>query len=172
MRPVCSAWRGRNIIIFFRETSIGKIGIAEKNNCISRVYLPTDKLPQGMELCETPLIKQAFEQLELYLNGQLQEFNLPLLLEGTPFMKSVWQKLLDVPYGQTVSYKYIAIAVGNPKGARAVGLANNRNPIPIIIPCHRIIGSNGDLVGYGGGLDMKIKLLSLEGYRGKGMISV
>ena len=159
-------------MIFFRETSIGKIGIAEKDGYITHLYLPTDNVPQDMELCETPLIRQAFEQLELYLSGQLKEFTLPLMPEGTTFMKSVWQKLLDVPYGQTASYKDIAIAVGNPRGARAVGQANNRNPIPIIIPCHRIIGSNGDLVGYGGGLDMKKKLLGLEGYRGKGMDSV
>ena len=159
-------------MIFFRETSIGKIGIAEKDGCITHLYLPTDNVPRDIELCETPLLREAFEQLELYLNGQLKGFTLPLLPEGTTFMKSVWQKLLDVPYGQTASYKDIAIAVGNPRGARAVGLANNRNPIPIIIPCHRIIGSNGDLVGYGGGLDMKIKLLGLEGYRGKGMPSV
>lgn len=159
-------------MIFFRETSIGKIGIAEKNNCISHVYLPNENVPQDMELCETPLLRQAFEQLELYLSGQLKEFTLPLQPEGTRFMKSVWQKLLEVPYGQTASYKDIAIAVGNPKGARAVGLANNRNPIAIFIPCHRIIGANGALVGYGGGLDLKIKLLHLEGYRGKGMTLV
>ena len=156
-------------MMFFRETSIGKIGIAEKNNCVSHLYLPADNVPQDMELGETLLIRQAFEQLELYLSGQLKEFNLPLLPEGTPFMQSVWQRLLEVPYGQTASYKDIAIAIGNPQGCRAVGLANNRNPIPIIIPCHRIIGSNGNLVGYGGGLDMKIKLLRLEGYQGKGM---
>lgn len=158
-------------MIFFRETSIGKIGIAEKDGYITHLYLPTDNVSPDLGLGETSLIRQAFEQLELYLSGQLKEFALPLLPEGTPFMKSVWQKLLDVPYGQTASYKDIAIAVGNPKGARAVGLANNRNPIPIIIPCHRIIGSNGDLVGYGGGLDMKKILLGLEGYRGKGMDS-
>ncbi len=156
-------------MIFFRETSIGKIGIAEKDGRITHLCLPTDKVPRDMELGETPLLKQAFAQLELYLSGQLKDFTLPLLPEGTTFMKSVWQKLLDVPYGQTASYKDIAIAVGNPKGARAVGLANNRNPIPIIIPCHRIIGSKGDLVGYGGGLGMKKRLLGLEGYRGKGM---
>jgi len=159
-------------MIFFRETSIGKIGIAEKDGYISHLYLLGDKVPEDMELIETPLIRRAFEQIELYLSGQLKEFSLPLMPEGTAFMKSVWQKLLDVPYGQTASYKDIAIAVGNPKGVRAVGQANNRNPIPIIIPCHRIIGSNGDLVGYGGGLDMKKRLLGLEGYRGKGMDSV
>jgi len=156
-------------MLFFRETSIGKIGIAEKDGYISHLYLPGDKVPEDMELCETPIIRRAFEQIELYLGGQLKEFDLPLMPEGTPFMKNVWQKLLDVPYGQTASYKDIAIAVGTPKGVRAVGQANNRNPIPIIIPCHRIIGSNGDLVGYGGGLDMKRRLLGLEGYRGKGM---
>ena len=159
-------------MIFFRETSIGKIGIAEKDGYISHLYLPTDNVPEDMELCETPLITRAFEELGLYLSGKIREFTLALRPEGTAFMKSVWQKLLDVPYGQTASYKDIAVAVGNPKGTRAVGQANNRNPIPIFIPCHRIIGSNGDLVGYGGGLDMKKKLLGLEGYRGKGMGSV
>ena len=156
-------------MIFFRETSVGRIGIAEKDGFITHLLLPTDNMLQDMELGETSLLRQAFEQLELYLSGRLKEFNLPLLPEGTMFMNSVWQKLREVPYGQTASYKDIAIAVGNPRGARAVGLANNRNPIPIIIPCHRIIGSSGDLVGYGGGLDMKKKLLGLEGYRGKGM---
>ncbi len=156
-------------MIFFRETSIGKIGIAEKDGFITHLYLPTDNVPQDVELCETPLIRRAFEQLELYLNGDLKEFTLPLMPEGTAFRKRVWQKLLDVPYGQTASYMDIAIAVGSPKATRAVGQANNRNPIAIFIPCHRIIGSKGDLVGYGGGLDMKKRLLGLEGYRGKGM---
>lgn len=154
-------------MLLFRETSIGKIGIAEKDGFITHLFLPTDNVPQDIELGETPLLKQAFEQLELYLSGQLKKFNLSLKPEGTTFMKSVWENLLNVPYGQTASYKDIAIAIGNPRGCRAVGLANNRNPIPIFIPCHRIIGSNGDLVGFGGGLDLKIKLLGLEGIKVK-----
>jgi methylated-DNA-[protein]-cysteine S-methyltransferase len=156
-------------MIFFRETSIGKIGIAEADGCITHLFLPHDNPPLETGALEPPVIKQAFMQLDSYLHGQLQNFDLPLNPEGTAFRKSVWQKLLEVPYGKTASYKDIAVAVGNPRATRAVGQANNRNPIPIIIPCHRIIGSKGDLVGYGGGLDLKIKLLSLEGYRGKGM---
>jgi len=149
-------------MISFRETSIGRIGIEEKEGCIVSVYFETDAVPHGLEMGETPLIRNAFEQLEDYLTGRLTEFSLPLRPEGTPFMKNVWMKLCDVPYGHTASYKDIATAVGNPRAVRAVGMANNRNPIPIFIPCHRIIGSNGKLVGYGGGLELKQKLLDLE----------
>lgn len=149
-------------MIYFKNTSLGKIGIEEKDGCLTHLYFEPDATPQNAELGQTPLLRQAFEQLELYLNGRLKDFSLPLMPEGTPFMKSVWQKLCQIPYGQTASYKDIAIAVGNPKAVRAVGQANNKNPIPIFIPCHRIIGSKGDLVGYGGGLEMKKKLLGLE----------
>ncbi|HWP97290.1 MAG TPA: methylated-DNA--[protein]-cysteine S-methyltransferase [Syntrophomonadaceae bacterium] len=149
-------------MIYFKETSLGKIGMEEKAGYIIRLYFQTATAPRNIELGETHLIREAFEQLELYLQGQLKEFSLPLMPEGTPFMKSVWHKLCQVPYGQTASYKDIATAVGNPKAVRAVGQANNKNPIPIFIPCHRIIGSRGDLVGYGGGLELKRKLLELE----------
>lgn len=149
-------------MMFYRETSIGKIGIEEKEGYIVSVHFETDAVPEGCDFGETPLIREAFKQLELYLAGRLTEFSLPLRPEGTPFMKNVWRKLCDVPYGQTASYKDIATAVGNPRAVRAVGLANNRNPIPLFIPCHRIIGSNGKLVGYGGGLALKKKLLELE----------
>ncbi|MDD4172006.1 MAG: methylated-DNA--[protein]-cysteine S-methyltransferase [Syntrophomonas sp.] len=147
---------------FFKETLIGRIGMEEEDGCITHLWFENDIVPQNLEQAETPLIKEAFEQLELYLNGQLKEFSLPLQPEGTPFMQSVWQKLLEVPYGQTASYREIATAVGNPRAVRAVGMANRRNPIPILIPCHRIIGSKGDLVGYSSGLDLKRKLLDLE----------
>jgi methylated-DNA-[protein]-cysteine S-methyltransferase len=149
-------------MIFFRKTSIGTIGIEERTGGITKVYLETDPAQRNGEQCETPLIRQAFEQLELYLNGRLTEFSLPLTPEGTTFMKRVWKKLCDVPYGQTASYKDIATAVGNPRTVRAVGMANHRNPIPIFIPCHRIIGSDGKLTGYRGGLEMKRTLLDLE----------
>ncbi|MPM31131.1 Methylated-DNA--protein-cysteine methyltransferase, constitutive [bioreactor metagenome] len=107
-------------------------------------------------------MKEAFRQLELYLAGKLKRFDLPLKAEGTPFMKKVWEKLVEVPYGTTASYKDLAIASGNPKAVRAVGMANARNPIAIFIPCHRIIGTNGKLVGYGGGLELKTWLLDME----------
>lgn len=148
--------------MLIKDTAIGQICILEQDGFITQVSWGTDAFPGDQELCETPLTKQAFEQLSLYLDGQLRQFSLPLKPEGTPFMKSVWQKLCEVPYGTTASYKDIAAAVGSPGAARAVGMACNRNPIAIIIPCHRIIGSRGDLVGFGGGLDLKKKLLTLE----------
>ncbi len=149
-------------MLFFRETSIGRIGIEDTDDSIVSVYFETDDVPKDVELGETPLIREAFDQLESYLAGSLTEFSLPLRPEGTPFMKDVWRKLCEVPYGLTASYQDIAIAVGNPRAVRAVGQANNRNPIPIFIPCHRIIGKSGKLVGYGGGLALKKKLLELE----------
>ena len=102
-------------------------------------------------------------QVEEYLSGERRVFDLPLKPEGTEFQRKVWNALLTIPYGETKSYKDIAVQIENPKGCRAVGMANNRNPIPIIIPCHRVIGANGSMVGYGGGLDIKVKLLELEG---------
>lgn len=153
-------------MLSFKQTPVGRIGIREENGSITDLYFETDSVPQDLELGESPLLRQAFEQLELYFNGQLTEFSLPLRPEGTAFRKNVWQKLCEVPYGKTASYKDIAIAIENPKAVRAVGQANNRNPIPIFIPCHRIIGSNGKLVGYGGGLELKNKLLKLEGQDG------
>lgn len=105
---------------------------------------------------------EAASQLQSYFAGKRKNFTIPLLLAGTSFQLSVWACLRDIPYGQTRTYKSVAEAIGRPKAVRAVGMANNRNPIPIVIPCHRVIGSNGSLVGYGGGLDKKERLLRLE----------
>jgi methylated-DNA-[protein]-cysteine S-methyltransferase len=105
---------------------------------------------------------QVITQLEKYFAGQLETFDLPLAPQGTPFQQKVWSELCIIPYGETISYGELASRIGNPKASRAVGLANGSNPIPIIIPCHRVIGSNGKLTGYGGGLDIKEKLLALE----------
>jgi methylated-DNA-[protein]-cysteine S-methyltransferase len=105
---------------------------------------------------------ETIRQLRAYFDGELENFDLPLSLEGTEFQLRVWRSLRDIPYGQTISYGQLACRVGNPKGARAVGLANGSNPIPIIVPCHRVIGTNGSLVGYGGGLSIKKALLFLE----------
>jgi methylated-DNA-[protein]-cysteine S-methyltransferase len=101
-------------------------------------------------------------QLQEYFDGKRRDFDLPLVLHGTPFQKEVWMQLTKIPYGETRSYKQIALAIGASKAVRAIGRANNRNPIPIVIPCHRVIGSNGALVGYGGGLPIKEYLLTLE----------
>ncbi len=102
-------------------------------------------------------------QLNEYFTGRRRTFDLPLSLRGTPFQRSVWLQLLQIPWGETRSYGDIARAVGKPGAARAVGMANQTNPIPIIVPCHRVIGANGSLTGYAGGLDVKARLLALEG---------
>lgn len=113
-------------------------------------------------ISETPLIREAARQLYEYLDGKRKVFCVPLELEGTPFQKKVWQALTEIPYGQTRTYREIAERIGNPKAARAVGMANNRNPAAVFVPCHRVIGADGSLVGYAGGLDIKKKLLDLE----------
>lgn len=111
---------------------------------------------------ETPVLKQAAAQMAEYFAGQRKTFTIPLAPKGTEFQKRVWQALCDIPYGETRCYADIAAAIGNPKASRAVGMANNRNPLMIVIPCHRVIGRNGALTGYAGGLDLKQKLLCLE----------
>jgi methylated-DNA-[protein]-cysteine S-methyltransferase len=107
-------------------------------------------------------LAETMRQLRAYFAGELREFDLPLAPEGTPFQLRVWRELRNIPHGQTISYGELARRVGSPKGSRAVGLANGANPISIVIPCHRVIGSNGKLTGYGGGLENKERLLALE----------
>ena len=148
-------------MLCFRETAFGRVGVQEQDGVIVHVYLPGRSVAAA-DGPETPLLREAFEQLEAYFSGRLKIFDLPLRMEGTPFMRRVWEALRAVPYGVTASYGDIAKAIGNPKACRAVGMANNHNPISIVVPCHRIVGSDGGLVGYGGGLDMKRRLLDLE----------
>jgi methylated-DNA-[protein]-cysteine S-methyltransferase len=113
-------------------------------------------------VCDLERVGPAVKQLEEYFAGSRFHFDLPLVFKGTPFQKKVWQALKGISYGETKSYKEIAQSMGAPKAVRAVGNANNKNPIPIIIPCHRVIGSNGALVGYGGGVEKKETLLEIE----------
>ncbi|MCH5335161.1 MAG: methylated-DNA--[protein]-cysteine S-methyltransferase [Alistipes sp.] len=112
--------------------------------------------------CRTPLLDLAARQIEEYFAGRRTSFQLPLAPSGTPFQLSVWQALQSIPYGQTRSYSDIACAVGRPRACRAAGMANNRNPLPIVIPCHRVIGASGALTGYASGLHIKRLLLELE----------
>jgi methylated-DNA-[protein]-cysteine S-methyltransferase len=112
---------------------------------------------------EDPL-REAINQLKAFFAGELRDFDLPLSPDGTPFQRRVWAALQEIPYGQTTSYGSLAARIGNPAASRAVGLANGSNPISIIIPCHRVIGSNGKLVGYGGGLPNKRWLLEFEAF--------
>ncbi len=122
------------------------------------------KMADMTESHDHPVLQETIRQLAEYFAGQRKTFDLPLEFRGTDFQRSVWQALLTIPYGETRSYLDIANQLGNPKAVRAVGAANGRNPISIIAPCHRVIGASGDLVGFGGGLPAKMKLLELEGY--------
>jgi methylated-DNA-[protein]-cysteine S-methyltransferase len=151
-------------IIAFRSSPFGRIGLEEHDGAVTRLYLPVDPAPAATGE-ESELLRRAFAQLEAYWQGRLRVFDLPLSPKGTDFMRRVWRQLCAVPYGHTASYRDIAAAVGNPRACRAVGLANHRNPLPLFIPCHRIVGRNGALTGYRGGLDMKRALLDLEAGR-------
>ena len=143
------------------NTKIGKISIVEEAEKIIEIRI-NEELEKDFILKDTKLLNDVAKQLEEYFCGARKNFDVPLNPKGTHFMKKVWTSLLKIPYGEVRTYKQIAEKIGNPKAARAVGMANNKNPIPIIIPCHRVIGSNGNLIGYALGLDMKKFLLELE----------
>lgn len=164
------------------DTLIGKMTVYEKEGGIFAVAVH-EKIVPGLDEkiagayrermdekcaeypCEqqpTELLLKAEQELLEYFAGKRKEFDLPLHLEGTPFQLKVWNALLTIPYGETRSYKEIAESIGNEKACRAVGMANNRNSVMILVPCHRVIGADGGLVGYGGGLPLKEKLLELE----------
>lgn len=145
---------------YMMELPVGTISVVANHSAIVGVYF--DTLQSNIRLEKTPLLEEAERQLNQYFQGKRESFDLPLFYEGTQFQVSVWEALLTIPYGETRSYGEIAKQIGNPKAPRAVGLANNRNPIAIIIPCHRVIGADGSLVGFGGGLHFKRFLLDLE----------
>ena len=148
--------------LFLYDTEIGRIAIGENGGAIALLRLPGEEVPGTVVQHETELLRKAAEQLREYLRGERKMFDLPLAPEGTAFQKAVWSALQEIPYGQTRSYGEIAAQIGRPKACRAVGMANHCNPIPIFIPCHRVIGADGSLTGYGGGLDIKRTLLALE----------
>lgn len=148
--------------IWYYETPIGRLGIAEVDGAISHILFNNNTNMIDYKNSESLTIKKALEELLEYFSGNRRKFNIPLFLQGTEFQKSVWKALIEIPFGETCSYKDIAVRIGNPKASRAVGMANNRNPIPIIIPCHRVIGSNKSLTGYAGGIELKKYLLDLE----------
>ena len=148
--------------VFYYQTPVGKIGIAEEWGFITNLYFMNMKLPLSAKQIETDVIREAFSQLSEYLNGSRQEFDLPLNPSGTDFQQTVWSEILNISYGKTVSYKDIALSVSSEKSVRAVGYACNKNPIPIIIPCHRVVSSAGYTSGYIGGAELKEFLLKLE----------
>ncbi len=145
---------------FSYNTKIGVIDIVEDNGYIVNIIFGIKE--KDCVSIETPLIKETYNQIMEYFNGKRRTFNIPIKYRGTSFQEDVWAALLTIPYGETKSYQYIAKEIGNYKASRAVGMACNANPLPIIIPCHRIIGKNGKLIGFGGGLDIKEKLLDIE----------
>ena len=143
------------------ETPFGPMAL-EGETALTRLWLPgtlPDRYGRGEE---TPLLSEARRQLLAYLAGDLRAFDLPLAPAGTDFQREVWRALEAVPYGRTRTYGEIAAAVGRPKAVRAVGQANHVNPLPIFIPCHRVVGKGGALTGYAGGLALKGALLALE----------
>lgn len=149
------------------DFEIGELAICEENGKIVLVNVVKTKedieeMAKNSIQKETSLIKNTKQQLDEYFAGKRKKFDIPIKLEGTDFQIKVWKELLKIPYGETCSYLDIAKRIGNPKASRAVGMANNKNKIIIIVPCHRVIGSNKKLVGYACGLDVKEKLLELE----------
>ena len=140
------------MITCYYQTKIGRIKIAQEGDAIVEINV-TDSEKESER--ETPLIKKTIKELKEYLEGKRKIFDIPIDTQGTEFQEKVWNALLEIPYGETKSYEDIAKMVGCPKGARAVGMANHNNKIIIIIPCHRVIGKNGKLVGYAGGLPVK-----------------
>lgn len=142
------------------NSPVGNLLIESSDDQITVVnFLKTSKLEENL----TPVIEQCIRELEEYFFEGRKFFNVELKLQGTGFQNTVWNELLNIEYGRTISYEELAIRVGDIKSIRAVGLANGQNPIAIIVPCHRVIGKNGDLIGYGGGLDIKTWLLQHEG---------
>ena len=152
----------KNMIYY--KSPIGNLIIMEEENAIIKLCFKEQEITniKDIQEFETPLLKKAKKQLEEYFEGKRKKFDLALRLNGTSFQNKVWKALLNIPYAKTCSYKDIAKNIGNENASRAVGNANNKNPLPIFIPCHRVIGSNGKLIGYAEGLDIKIKLLELE----------
>ena len=148
------------MLYFSYSTSIGDITIFQDEDYICRIDFGKTQGEGKKE--ETPLIKECAKEIHEYLQGKRKKFSVKVIPHGTDFQLKVWDALLEIPYGTTASYKDIAVKIGNEKACRAVGNANNKNPIPIIIPCHRVIGQNGKLVGYAGGLGIKEFLLNLE----------
>jgi methylated-DNA-[protein]-cysteine S-methyltransferase len=150
---------------YFETGLIGTLTLVGDEEGLRRVVFPEEKILmiiQSRWNRKPEFFAAVKAQLRAYFKGELKEFDLPLAPMGTPFQLKVWQALRTIPYGELVSYKTLAEAIGNPKAARAVGGANGKNPIPIIVPCHRCIGSDGSLTGFGGGLDTKKRLIDLE----------
>ena len=144
------------------DSPLGTLLISSTDETITAIDFDADDRTPNTDK-DHPLLSEASQQLRQYFTGDLSKFDLPFVATGTDFEQTVWQKLMDIPYGQTLSYGQLAQKLGDPNKVRAVGRANGQNPISIIIPCHRVIGANGHLTGYGGGIERKKWLLQHEG---------
>ncbi len=142
------------------DTPIGLLTLVDEGGALVEVRF--GQRCDDSKLSQTPLLQQAARELKEYFEGQRKAFTVPLQPRGTPFQQKCWAALLQIPYGETRTYGQQAAMIGNPKACRAVGMGNNRNPLPIFIPCHRVVGANGSLTGYAGGLNIKEKLLQIE----------
>lgn len=145
-----------------QKTDWGTIILEEEEEHLLRIHLTHVTIPAHSERRITETLQETMEQIDEYLSGHRRTFQLPFRIQGTPFQRKVWNALREIPYGTTLSYKSLAEKVGSPRGYRAVGMANHRNPFPLIIPCHRVVGTDGSLVGFAAGLAWKRKLLALE----------
>ena len=153
----------------YMESPVGRLLLAGDDDSLQSIGFPKGKMaiepkPDWVESGRT--FHEAIRQLRAYFAHELRDFDLPLAPAGTPFQFAVWKRLREIPYGETISYGELAKRVGNPNASRAVGMANGRNPLPIVVPCHRVIGSSGKLTGFGGGLPTKEFLLEFERYHG------
>ncbi len=149
----------------YLEGPVGRLLLAGADDGLHLISFPsghTARTPEADWVEDRGPFQEAERQLGAYFAGELREFRLPLILKGTAFQLAVWERLREIPYGETITYGELARRIGNPKASRAVGLANGANPLPIVVPCHRVIGSNGKLTGFGGGLPVKEKLLAIE----------
>ena len=145
-------------------TTLGALQLEATEQGLSAIRFPS-RASKSMKRTETtPVLDHAIEELTAYFQSALTRFSVPLVWAGTPFQEAVWATLIHIPYGETVSYSEVASAIGRPQSARPVGGAVGRNPLPIIVPCHRVMGSNGALTGFTGGLEFKVSLLSHEGH--------
>lgn len=148
------------------ESPVGRLLLAGEGESLCRIAFPSEKWPDDLETGwnrRDPTFREVIEQLGAYFAGRLTRFDLPLRPAGTAFQQQVYTALQEIPYGETTTYGAIAKSIGRPKAVRAVGAANGSNPIPVVIPCHRVIGADGSLTGFGGGLEIKRYLLDLEG---------
>jgi methylated-DNA-[protein]-cysteine S-methyltransferase len=166
MTAVTSTGRRCNAVV---DSPIGQLTLVAKDGALAGLYMEVSRhrpdaailgVPVGIDAAA--VLEDAAGQLAAYFTGELTSFDLPLTMDGSGFQRSVWNELRQIPYGQTISYGELARRIGQPSASRAVGLANGRNPISIVVPCHRVIGSNGSLTGFGGGIDRKRFLLTLE----------